>query len=472
LGLVDIAARRPRVDDLARVEQVDVALGLARLRARGEHDRAAAAAQGGEEFAGAGQRAHLVDQLGVAARLALADRVAEPLLDVVAGDRRDELVAAHAVVAVDPPKRHVDPVVGERPAPGDRVVVVRVDQRSVDVDDRAEGDARLLLGGLGVERLARDGRRLPGRRLRCHAPSPAERTVRSHARITTRATSPSSSPRLRKSGTVKATCASSGPAISTERASPPAPPIELYDQPGAPGTSTRPWASYGVSSCIPGSYPGAASGETRGAPGPPKPDANSACLRRPLAGIAFEMAPGTRRRRDETILGFSGLVRSIARRYAGRGFPLDDLVQVGYLGLIQAVDRFDPSRGTSLRAYAARTIDGEIMHMFRDQKWAVRVPRGLQEASSRVALLREELTQQLGREPTVPEIADAAGLSVDEAIAVRTAFTTRTMPEQAHSVDSEPDAAAEDEFASEEAGFETVLDRGQLAAAMRCLPAR
>jgi len=179
--------------------------------------------------------------------------------------------------------------------------------------------------------------------------------------------------------------------------------------------------------------------------------------------------------RDSTIMSFAGLVRSIARRYEGRGFPLDDLMQVGYVGLIQAVDRFDPARGTSLRAYAARTIDGEIMHMFRDQKWAVRVPRGLQEASSRVALLREELTQQLGREPTVPEIADAAGLSVDEAaeaIAVRTAFTTRTMPEQAHPVDSEPDAAAEDEFASEEAGFETVLDRCQLAAAMRCLPAR
>jgi RNA polymerase sigma-B factor len=179
--------------------------------------------------------------------------------------------------------------------------------------------------------------------------------------------------------------------------------------------------------------------------------------------------------RDRTIMSFTGLVRSIARRYEGRGLPLDDLVQVGYIGLIQAVDRFDPARGTSLRAYAARTIDGEIMHMFRDQKWAVRVPRGLQESSSRVALLREELTQQLGREPTVPEIADAAGLSVDEAaeaIAVRTAFTTRTMPEQAHPVDSEPDAASEDEFASEDSGFETVLDRGQLTAAMRSLPAR
>ena len=174
-------------------------------------------------------------------------------------------------------------------------------------------------------------------------------------------------------------------------------------------------------------------------------------------------------------MSYAGLVRSIARRYEGRGFPLEDLVQVGYVGLIQAVDRFDPDRGSSLRAYAARTIDGEIMHMFRDQKWAVRVPRGLQESSSRVALLREDLTQQLGREPTVPEIAAAAGLSVEEAgeaIAVRTAFTTRTMPEEAHPLDSDADAASEEEFATEDAGFETVLDRAQLQAALRMLPAR
>lgn len=187
------------------------------------------------------------------------------------------------------------------------------------------------------------------------------------------------------------------------------------------------------------------------------------------------MARSERRTRDETILGFSGLVRSIARRYAGRGFPLDDLVQVGYLGLIQAVDRFDPSRGTSLRAYAARTIDGEIMHMFRDQKWAVRIPRGLQEASTRVATLRAELIQELGREPTVEEIAESAGLTVaeaTEAIDVRLAFTTRAMPGDGHTSDSDPDGWPDEEFASEEHGFATALDRQSIAAAMGSLPVR
>ena len=208
---------------------------------------------------------------------------------------------------------------------------------------------------------------------------------------------------------------------------------------------------------------------------PRKPDANPAGLRWALPGTAFEMAHEVRRTRDETILGFSGLVRAIARRYAGRAFPLDDLVQVGYLGLIQAVDRFEPSRGTSLRAYAARTIDGEIMHMFRDQKWAVRIPRGLQEASTRVATLRAELIQELGREPTVAEMADSAGLTVEEAgeaIDVRLAFTTRAIPGDGHPSDSDPDGWPDEEFASEERGFDTALDRQVLAAAMGSLPLR
>jgi len=89
--------------------------------------------------------------------------------------------------------------------------------------------------------------------------------------------------------------------------------------------------------------------------------------------------------RDAMILRHTGLVRAIARRYAGRGIALDDIVQTGYIGLIAAVDRFDASRGVPLEAYAARTIEGEIMHLFRDRGWAVRVPRGLQELSRRVS---------------------------------------------------------------------------------------
>ena len=104
-------------------------------------------------------------------------------------------------------------------------------------------------------------------------------------------------------------------------------------------------------------------------------------------------APG----RDELIMRYSGLVRSIAGRYVKRGFTYDDLVQCGYLGLIQAVDRYDASRGIPLRAYATRMIEGEIMHLFRDHGWAVRMPRPLQELSRRVTVLERDLAQQLGR---------------------------------------------------------------------------
>ena len=98
-------------------------------------------------------------------------------------------------------------------------------------------------------------------------------------------------------------------------------------------------------------------------------------------------APG----RDELIMRYSGLVRSIAGRYVKRGFTYEDLVQCGYLGLIQAVDRYDASRGIPLRAYATRMIEGEIMHLFRDHGWAVRVPRPLQELSRRVTVLERDL---------------------------------------------------------------------------------
>src|SRR4051812_34223698 len=87
--------------------------------------------------------------------------------------------------------------------------------------------------------------------------------------------------------------------------------------------------------------------------------------------------------RDALILRYSSLVRAIARRYVGRGFAFDDVCQSGYLGLIQAVDRFDPGRGVPLERYAARMVEGEIMHLFRDRGWSVRVPRSLQELSRR-----------------------------------------------------------------------------------------
>jgi len=100
------------------------------------------------------------------------------------------------------------------------------------------------------------------------------------------------------------------------------------------------------------------------------------------------------------------LARALASRYAGRGEPLEDLVQVASIGVMKAIDGFDMARGVRLSSYATPTVLGELRRHFRDRTWSVRVPRGLQELQLRVARGRDELTRDLGRSPTVEEIAD------------------------------------------------------------------
>ncbi len=113
--------------------------------------------------------------------------------------------------------------------------------------------------------------------------------------------------------------------------------------------------------------------------------------------------------RDQLIERYMALVRSLARRYAYRGEQLDDLVQIGAIGLIKAIDRFDVDRGVELTTYATPNIIGEIKRHFRDKGWSVRVPRGLQELNVKLSKLIEEQTVELGRSPTIPELAKAAG---------------------------------------------------------------
>ena len=114
--------------------------------------------------------------------------------------------------------------------------------------------------------------------------------------------------------------------------------------------------------------------------------------------------------RERLIEQYLPLVRSLARRYSYRGEQLEDLVQVGCIGLIKAIDRFDIDRGVELTTYATPNIIGEIKRHFRDKGWSVRVPRGLQELNVRLSHVIEELTVQLERSPTIPELAQAAGV--------------------------------------------------------------
>ena len=120
--------------------------------------------------------------------------------------------------------------------------------------------------------------------------------------------------------------------------------------------------------------------------------------------------------REELIEQYLPLVRSLARRYANRGEQLEDLVQVGSIGLIKAIDRFDVDRGVELTTYATPNIIGEIKRHFRDKGWSVRVPRGLQELNVRLSQLLERLTVELERSPTIAELAEAADVTEEEVL--------------------------------------------------------
>jgi RNA polymerase sigma-B factor len=120
--------------------------------------------------------------------------------------------------------------------------------------------------------------------------------------------------------------------------------------------------------------------------------------------------------RDELVERFLPLAEHLARRFAGRGEAIDDLVQVASLGLIRSIDRFDAERGVQFATYASVTIVGELKRHFRDRGWSLRVPRSLQESAMVVNRTLTVLWQELGRSPTVSEVAARAELNEDQVL--------------------------------------------------------
>src|SRR5690349_12416637 len=110
------------------------------------------------------------------------------------------------------------------------------------------------------------------------------------------------------------------------------------------------------------------------------------------------------------------LARSLAGRYVNRGEPLDDLIQVACVGIMKAIEGFDIERDVRFSSYATPTVLGEIKRYFRDKTWAMRVPRGMQELQIEIAKSRDKLTTELGRSPTVQEIADAVQQPFEEVL--------------------------------------------------------
>jgi RNA polymerase sigma-B factor len=139
----------------------------------------------------------------------------------------------------------------------------------------------------------------------------------------------------------------------------------------------------------------------------------------PLQRRYAELAPddpARRRWRNDLISGYLPVAEHIARRFAGRGEPLDDLTQVATVGLINAVDRFEPARGSNFLSFAVPTITGEVRRYFRDHGWSTRVPRRLKDLNLAIRGAVAELSQQLGRAPRPSELADRLGVPVSQVI--------------------------------------------------------
>ena len=175
--------------------------------------------------------------------------------------------------------------------------------------------------------------------------------------------------------------------------------------------------------------------------------------------------------REELVERFLPLARDLALRYTYADEPLDDLLQVASLGLVKAIDRFDPDRGARFTSFAGPTILGELKRHFRDKGWALHVPRSLQERTLAVNRETETLSKELRRSPKPREVAQAVGCSVEEVIEAQQA----ALSYEAASLDA-PTARGDDEAASlvdmlgdYDSAYELVEDRDAIASTWRAL---
>jgi RNA polymerase sigma-B factor len=180
--------------------------------------------------------------------------------------------------------------------------------------------------------------------------------------------------------------------------------------------------------------------------------------------------------RDRLILEHQNLVHFLAGKFANRGIPLEDLVQVGMIGLINAVDRFDPERGIKFSTFATPTIVGEIRRHFRDKGWSVKVPRRLQELNLATSRAVDDLSGRLKRPPTVQEVAELIGASIEEtleAMELGNAYDTVSLDTPIAGGGGESGQLSLSEFLGEEdSSLRRLEDFGDLKAAMAKLEPR
>ena len=179
--------------------------------------------------------------------------------------------------------------------------------------------------------------------------------------------------------------------------------------------------------------------------------------------------------RDELVVAHLNLVRFLAVRFANRGEPLDDLVQVGTVGLLKAIDRFELERGVEFTTYATPTIVGEIKRHFRDKGWAVKVPRRLQELNLAVNRAGDKLAIELGRSPTVSELAEQLGATDEEILEAQElgqAYNLLSLDSEVSSETERKSQTLADTVGVTDSGLELLEDRANLERAFGVLTGR
>jgi RNA polymerase sigma-B factor len=183
---------------------------------------------------------------------------------------------------------------------------------------------------------------------------------------------------------------------------------------------------------------------------------------------------GDQTAREQLVERFLPLARQLARRYQHGGEQLDDLVQVASLGLLKAIDRFDPARETAFSSFAVPTILGELKRHFRDKGWSVRVPRDLQELAVRVDRVTDELARELGRAPTLAEVSERTGSTPEQVLEAREAAGAyrAVSLDRPRDDDEEGETGMADAVGIEDPGFGVAEDAATVERLMRVLSAR
>jgi RNA polymerase sigma-B factor len=180
--------------------------------------------------------------------------------------------------------------------------------------------------------------------------------------------------------------------------------------------------------------------------------------------------------REELVERFLPLARQLARRYQRTNEPLDDLMQVASVGLVKAIDRFDPARGTAFSTYAVPTILGELKRYFRDSGWAVHVPRGMQERVMKLDTAAQELHRKLGRSPSPKELAGQLECSEEEvleAMEAASAYDAVSLEQQRSDTDNGSSSDTfQDKLGTEEERYELVEYGATIAPTLKALSAR